>query len=216
MHFVDMNRPVYIIAVAGPSCAGKTELAKALSHQLRCSVLPLDHYYRDLSALPPAERAQTNFDVPSALEDALLIEHVSLLSAGHTIGRPVYDFATHTRVPRCDSFRAERFLIIDGLFTLYWDQVRNLAGTKVFVDAPDPLCLSRRIVRDVRERGRTEESVIAQFTNTVQPMAELYVRPTRQFADLVLSGEQPLHISTTAVIGHIRTRLGEAFTPTGA
>lgn len=211
-----MNRPVYVIAVAGPSCAGKTELAKALSHDLRCSVLPLDHYYRDLSTLPPTQRAQANFDLPSALESALLIEQVALLSAGHTVDRPVYDFATHTRLPRCESFKCERFLIIDGLFALYWDQLRNLAGTKVFVDAPDPLCLSRRIGRDVCERGRTEESVRVQFTNTVQPMAELYVRPTRQFADIILSGEQPLRVSTAAVIDHIRTRIRGAFAAAGA
>lgn len=201
-----MPSPVYIIAIAGPSCAGKTELAKALSHELCCSVLPLDCYYCDLSHLAAADRPKENFDAPTALDEGLLIEQVAQLSAGRTIERPVYDFATHSRVPRRDSFAAGRFLIVEGLFALYWAEIRKLAGTKVFVDAPDSVCLSRRILRDVRERGRTPESVVAQFTNTVQPMAELHVRPTRRFADLVLSGEQPLGVSTSAVIAHVRGR----------
>ncbi len=199
-----MNNPVYIIAVAGPSCAGKTELSKALSHELCCSVLPLDCYYRDLSDIPLDARAGHNFDVPSALDERLFIEHVRQLSAGRTIERPIYDFTRHARVPHCDSFAAGPYLIIEGLFALYWEEVRNLSATKIFVDAPDSVCLERRIVRDVRERGRTPASVVEQFTATVLPMAELYVRPTRQFADLVLSGEQPLQLSTQAVLAHAR------------
>jgi uridine kinase len=197
---------VSIIAVAGPSCAGKTELAKALSHELCCSVLPLDCYYRDLSDIPLDDRARHNFDVPSALDDRLFIEHVRQLSAGQTVERPIYDFTRHARVPHCDSFAAANYLIIEGLFALYWAEVRAFTTTKVFVDAPDAVCLERRIVRDVRERGRTPESVLEQFTATVQPMAERYVRPTLAFADLVLSGEQPLAVSTQAVLEHVTGR----------
>lgn len=200
-----MPSTVYIIAVAGPSCAGKTALAQALAQELRCSVLLLDNYYRDLSALPPVERARVNFDSPVALDDELLIEQLHALCRGETVQRPSYDFATHTRVPQRESIAASKFLIVEGLFALYWSELRELASTKIFVDAPDDVCFRRRKFRDVAERGRTPESVTAQFNETVQPMAALHVRPTRKYADLVLSGEQPLWQSVEAVLQQVRS-----------
>lgn len=199
-----VHSSVYIIAVAGPSCAGKSELAKGLARELPCSVLLLDNYYRDLSSLAPAERVRVNFDAPISLDHDLLMEQVHALSRGETVERPLYDFATHTRVPRGETLAPREFLIMEGLFALYWPELRELASTKVFVDAPDNVCLSRRQLRDVAERGRTVESVLAQFNRTVQPMAALHVRPTFKYADLVLSGEQPLPRSVDTVLTHVR------------
>lgn len=199
-----MDSNLYIITVAGPSCAGKTELGKALAHELGCSVLVLDSYYRDLIALAPAERARVNFDAPAALDHELLLEQVHTLTRGERVEQPVYDFSTHTRVPYGQIFAASEFLIVEGLFALYWPELRELAGTKVFVDAPDDVCLRRRQLRDVAERGRTMESVTEQFKQTVQPMAALHVRPTSNYADLILSGEQALSRSVDAVLQHVR------------
>jgi uridine kinase len=201
---------VYIIAVAGPSCAGKTELANSLARALACPVLQLDCYYRDLAGMSMEERSRVNFDAPPALDHELLTDHVRRISQGHEIARPIYDFKTHARVPATELFKAADFVIVEGLFALYWKDLRDLALTKVFVDAPDCVCLARREYRDIRERGRTRESVLAQFTETVQPMAELYVRPTHAFADLVLSGEQPLEESTAAVLEHVRSVSGRS------
>jgi uridine kinase len=120
------------------------------------------------------------------------------------VERPVYDFATHTRKPQPERFSAREFLIVEGLFALYWPELRQLAGTKVFVEAPNRVCLRRRTIRDVAERGRSEASVITQFEQTVQPMAELYIRPTSKYADLVLSGEQSLSRSIEAALNHVR------------
>lgn len=198
-----MNSGVYIIAIAGPSCAGKTELSRRLAQELSCPVLVLDSYYRDLSGLTPAQRAKVNFDEPSALDDQILIHQVRALSKGDTVPQPVYDFATHTRTPKTESFAASEFLIVEGLFALYWPELRDLAGTKVFVNAPDGVCLRRRLMRDVVERGRTAESVITQFEQTVQPMANLYVRPTAKYADLRLSGEQAISESVDSVLRHV-------------
>jgi uridine kinase len=197
-HKMDSSR--YIVAVGGPSCAGKTELAKRLAHDLVGSVLLLDSYYRDLSALSPAERSAVNFDHPSALDHELLIHQLRAIARGETVERPIYDFSTHTRIPARETFAAQQFVIVEGLFALYWPELRELASTKVFVTAPDDVCLSRRERRDIVERGRTAESVRAQFSQTVQPMASLYVRPTSRYADLVLSGEQPLSRSANAVL----------------
>src|SRR5206468_9761754 len=150
-----------------------------------------------------AERAVVNFDDPSALDHELLVPQLRAIARGEIIARPIYDFATHTRVPTNETFVAREFVIIEGLFALYWPELRELAFTKVFVNAPDDVCFSRRQRRDVVERGRTVQSVSAQFTQTVQPMASLYVRPTSRYADLVLSGEQPLSRSADAVLEHV-------------
>lgn len=199
-----VNSAAHIIAVGGPSCAGKTELAKALARELRCSILALDNYYRDLRVLALSERARINFDDPQALDHELLIAQLRALSRREKVQPPLYDFTTHTRVPRGETFCPGDFLIVEGLFALYWQELRELARTKVFVDAPDDLCLRRRQARDVVERGRTRESVIAQFKTTVQPMAALHIRPTFTYADLVISGEQPLSQSVNVVLKHVR------------
>lgn len=207
-----MPRSPYIIAIAGPSCSGKTELAKAVADEFSASVLVLDSYYRDLAKISPSERNQVNFDSPDALDHELLIEQVQSLSRGGAVQRPAYDFATHTRDPLGEHFAANNLLIVEGIFALYWDKLRQLASTKVFVDASDDVCFRRRKIRDVAERGRTVESVITQFKKTVQPMAARHVRPTSEYADLVLSGEQPLWRSVESVIAHVRQNFSSGLT----
>lgn len=194
----------HIIAIAGPSCAGKTELAKVLSRLLSAPILPMDAYYRDLAFLPIESRCKFNFDIPDSLDHALLREHLTALAAGLPVQRPVYDFTVHTRSSIWETLAPGAHLILEGLFALHWDDLRSLFGTKVYVDAPDDVCLARRQVRDVIERGRTSESVHRQYVETVRPMAELYVRPTRRFADIVVSGQEPLEQSSAAVLARIK------------
>lgn len=210
-----MHSSVYIIAIAGPSCAGKTELAESVAGELSASVLVLDSYYRDLNAMEPSQRALVNFDSPEALDHELLIEQVRCLTRGEAVQRPVYDFTTHTRNPRGLRFDVSDLLIVEGIFALYWHEVRQLAGTKIFVDAPDDVCFRRRKLRDTAERGRTVESVIAQFNETVQPMAARHVRPTSAYADLVLSGEEPLCRSVDRVVAHVQRNLPPAVRTSG-
>jgi len=198
----------YLIGVAGPSCAGKTELSRALAKRLDAVLLPLDAYYFDLSDRPIEERARFNFDVPAALDHDIFFDHLQALREGHGIDRPVYDFATHTRTTRTERIEPQQFVVVEGLFVLGWQDVRGLMGTKVFVDLDDPACLERRIYRDVRERGRTADSVVQQFTETVAPMANLYVRPTREFADIVVPGDNPLATSVATVLGHVERHAG--------
>ena len=190
----------HIIAIGGPSCAGKTELSLHLAKLLSAPLLPVDAYYINLDNLTIQERSHFNFDEPTALDHYLLRHHVEALSKGETIERPTYDFTTHTRAAATEIVTPRDFVILEGLFALYWDDIRPFLGTKVFVDAPDEICLSRRSIRDVRERGRTPESVLQQYEKTVRPMAQLHVRPTAQFADVIVSGEQPLETSIAAVL----------------
>ena len=196
---------VHMIAIGGPSCAGKTMLGKYLAASLQCPVLGLDCYYRDLRHLSVEQRAHVNFDHPSSLDDALLAEHLLRLSRGESLELPVYDFRTHTRSEVTEFFRPGPHVIMEGLFALYWEKVRELTATKFFIDAPDTVCLKRRMQRDVVERGRTAASVLTQFNETVVPMAQQYVRPTKVFADLQLSGVDPIEESLHRVLSHIST-----------
>ena len=205
----------HIIAIAGPSCAGKTELAKSLSRLLSAPILPMDAYYRDLDFLPIESRCHFNFDLPDAVDHDLLRQHLTALAAGLPVQRPVYDFTVHTRSSSWETVTPGRHVILEGLFALYWADLRPLFGTKVYIDAPDDVCLARRQVRDVRERGRTAESVHNQYVEIVRPMAELYVRPTRCFADIVVSGDVPLEQSSAAVLARINAARPAVARPAG-
>ncbi len=211
----------YLIGVAGPSCAGKTELSRHLFRALDATLLPLDCYYVELGHLTMEQRDRFNFDEPAALDHDLFVQHLRELAEGRPIERPVYDFATHSRTSEVERITPghgsgqlelpggadgplhREFIVVEGLFVLYWEDVRHLFGTKVFVDLEDEPCLERRIYRDTRERGRTRESVVQQFTETVQPMANIYVRPTRQNADIVVPGDNDITLSVATVLEHV-------------
>jgi uridine kinase len=186
-----VNRP-FIIGIAGPSGSGKTTVSRSLLTRLKThktAILPLDTYYHDLAYLPFEERNRTCFDTPEALDLALLTEHVRKLRGEQPIDMPVYDFATHCRAASSQRFLPTDVLIVEGLMALYWQPLREYLDLKVYVNAKDETCLTRRITRDVRGRGRTEMSVRQQYESTVSPMAEIYVLPTCQFADIVVDGE---------------------------
>jgi uridine kinase len=199
---------MYLIGIAGPSGSGKTELARALSLALGCPVISLDSYYRELAHLPLDNRAQTNFDEPDAIEHDLLLAHLNALAGGRGVEIPVYDFTRHLRTGETETVPAADFGVLEGLWALYWEDVRRLLGTKVYVHTSDEVCFERRLARDLRERGRSAESVAAQYAATVRPMARRYVLPTRQFADVVVSGVQPVADSVKAVRARLKGKSG--------
>jgi uridine kinase len=197
----------HIIGIAGPSSSGKTELAKRLAEALAGTpIVSLDSYYRDLPGLPLEERAQSNFDCPDALEWELLREHLRALAQGLPIDEPSYDFAHHARTSEARRIQPAEFVILEGLFVLHWPELRDLLETKVYVETSAGTCFCRRLARDVAERGRTPESVRRQYEATVLPGAERFVWPSKRYADLIVSGEQPLAVSTAAVLAAVRTR----------
>jgi uridine kinase len=201
-------KKTYIIAIAGPSCAGKTETSKSVARLLNAPIISLDSYYRDLTHLEIEQRTKFNFDEPAALDHELLIEHLRDIAAGKTIYTPVYDFVAHNRTKKAEQIDPAPFVILEGLFVLYWDDVRRLCDTTVYVDSPDDTCLQRRRYRDVRERGRTVESVLKQYEGTVRPMAAKYVWPTKVFADIVVSGTESLDHCASQVIDEIARKTG--------
>jgi uridine kinase len=194
------QRPL-VLAVAGCSGSGKTTLARELTAQLDATLLPLDFYYRCLRHLPPEDRALQNFDHPDSLEHALLVKHVEALLEGRSIERPIYDFTSHTRVPdRTEIIAPAPVLIVEGILALHYPGLRALFDFSIYVNAPNQICLNRRIYRDMRERGRTEESVRAQFEATAKPMADLYVIPSAQHASVIVEGTDALDWSVEQVL----------------
>jgi uridine kinase len=181
-----------IIAIAGPSCSGKTSIARALRGVLgeeRCVLLSLDAYYHDLTSLSLEHRARQNFDAPEAIDFALAVRHLARLREGRPVFRPAYDFSTHSRAGGLRVSPAP-IVVVEGLLALSSPELAPLYTLRVYVDAPPDVCLKRRLGRDVAERGRTPDSVRRQFDEHVQPMAERWVLPARYSADVLLDGEQ--------------------------
>ena len=196
----------FLTAIAGPSCSGKTRLAQTLAAELgaaRTTVVGLDSYYRDLANISFEERERRNFDLPDALDSDLLSTQVTALARGQAIEQPVYDFATHTRSVETVRVVPTRFIIIEGLFALYWRALRELYGLQIFIGCDDSVCLARRLARDTCERGRSRESVVQQYEQSVRPMMQRCVNPTERHADLVLDGTAPLAEQTERVIAHL-------------
>jgi uridine kinase len=199
--------PPVVIGVAGCSGSGKTTLAAELAHALGGIHFHLDSYYRDLGHMPLAERARQNFDDPAMIEIPLLAAHVAALAGGQAIERPIYDFATYTRVSGItERVTPTAFLLVEGLFALHYPELLPHYNLRVYIDTPDELCFERRLKRDVDQRGRTPESVRLQYQATVRPAGVLYVRPSAAVADLIVDGAGALDWKVERVLAEMRAR----------
>jgi uridine kinase len=199
-----IERP-FLIGVAGCSGSGKTELATRLSQILPggADVIQVDSYYYALDHLTPEERSHCNFDHPDSLDWPLLEQHVRDLSEGRAIDMPIYLFAQHTRAMQTVRVEPRPFLIVEGILALHPPELRTIYDLRVFVETPLDECLRRREERDVVERGRTHESVHEQWNATVLPMALEFVIPSRNCADLIVSGENHPEEAVAAVLRHV-------------
>ena len=193
-------KPV-VLAIGGCSGSGKTTLAAELARQLEATLFPLDLYYRDLSQFPLDTRDKRNFDHPDSLESELIIEHVHALANGEAIDRPVYDFKTHSRVAGAfDRIVPTKVVVVEGILALHFPELLPLYTLTIYVDAPNEICLRRRIYRDMMERGRTEQSVREQFYATAHPMAEQFVIPSAARAALTVDGTESLDWSIERIL----------------
>lgn len=199
--------PPVVVGIAGCSGSGKTTLAAELARTLGGIHFHLDNYYRDLGHLPYSERIRQNFDDPVMIEGPLLVQHIAALARGEAIERPLYDFASHTRVPgQTERVTPGRFLVVEGLFALCYPDLLPLYSLRVYVDTPDGICFERRMRRDTEERGRTPESVRLQYEATVRPASLRFVRPSAAFADLNVDGTDALDWKVERVMAALRGR----------
>lgn len=199
--------PPVVLGIAGCSGSGKTTLAAELARSLGGIHFHLDNYYRDLGHMPFSERIRQNFDSPAMIESSLLAADVAALARGEAIDRPIYNFATHTRVAgRTERVAAGPYLVVEGLFALFYPELLPLYGLRVYVDTPDSLCFERRMKRDIEERGRTPESIRRQYYATVRPASIAYVRPSAANADLKIDGTGALDWKVERVLTELRTR----------
>lgn len=184
---------VLIIGVSGGSGSGKSTFGRMLQANLGdgfCGILAQDSYYRDLHEYFDRDGGQVNFDHPDSIEFELLVRHLKQLKHGEDIQVPKYDFATHRRLFETTYFPCRPIIIVDGILLLTQSELRPLLDFAFFIDTQEDLRFQRRLARDVRERGRTPEGVRDQFFNHVKPMHDLFVEPSRRFADRVISGEK--------------------------
>lgn len=184
-----------VIGIAGGTGSGKSTFTNKLKDTFKDDVAVLyhDNYYRDQSDIPLEQRKKTNYDHPDAMETELLVEHLHKLKEGKAIECPVYDYTLHTRSKEVVKVEPKRVILLKGILVLADERLRDLMDVKVYVEADADERILRRVIRDVKERGRDIEGVVEQYLATVKPMHYLYVEPTRSTADIVInSGMNPV------------------------
>lgn len=202
---------ILIIGIAGGTGSGKTTLARHLADAFgdRVAVITHDSYYRAQSDKTYEERCLQNYDHPDAFETDLLCRHLELLCQGEAVDVPVYDYTVHNRSDKTERVEPRAVIILEGILLLSDAALRNRMDLKIFVDTDADERILRRIVRDTRERGRSLESVIAQYLTTVKPMHDAFVEPFKRYADIIVPGGGDNPAALDMIVTRIKKQLGE-------
>ncbi|EEX51084.1 uridine kinase [Pasteurella multocida] len=205
-----------IIAIAGASASGKSLIAstvhRELCDELGCEeigIISEDSYYKDQSHLAFEERIKTNYDHPNSMDRDLLIEHLKTLKAGKAVDIPVYSYVDHTRTDEITHFEPKKVIILEGILLLTDERLRDEVSVSVFVDAPLDICFIRRLQRDMKERGRSLESVVEQYRKTVRPMFLQFIEPSKQYADIIIPRGGKNRIAINMLKAQIRQLLAK-------
>lgn len=189
----DTQHSCVIIGIAGASASGKSLIAQTIYEELvaelgagEIGVISEDCYYKDQSHLTMEERVKTNYDHPSSMDHSLLVEHLGSLLNGEGVDLPQYSYSEHTRMAEVSHFAPRKVIILEGILLLTDSRLRDLMDASIFMDTPLDICLLRRLVRDVQERGRTMDSVLKQYQKTVRPMFLQFIEPSKQYADVIV------------------------------
>jgi uridine kinase len=206
-----MKKPLLIL-VAGGSASGKSTVVEEILDRAGIDdvlILKHDDYYHDQSDLPLEVRYQTNYDHPSSLDNSLLIKHLKQLIEGYAIDKPVYDFVNHTRSLEIEHIHSKPIIIVEGILILEHEQIRDLSDISIFVELDDDTRFIRRMLRDMKERGRSLESIISQYERTVKPMFHKYIKPTKRYADVIIPNDRKHDIAVDLIVTKIKQILGE-------
>ena len=206
-----MENKILVIGIAGGTGSGKTTLMKNLIREFSdvVTIISHDNYYKRHDEMTYEERCKLNYDEPAALETDLMAQHLDVLRHGGTVQCPVYDFTVHNRSNETITIVPKKVIIVEGILIFENKPLRDLMDVKIFVDTDADVRLCRRILRDVTERGRTLESVVTQYQDTVKPMHEQHVEPSKKFADIIVpEGGQNL-VALDMIMGRIRRHLEE-------
>jgi uridine kinase len=201
-------RPI-TIGVAGGSGSGKTTVARVILDRIgadNIAYIPHDSYYRDLSNLPHDQRSLINFDHPDSLDSELFIEHIKMLQHYEPIPMPVYDFTTDRRTDKVTIIQPHRVVLVEGILIFTDAKLRELFDIRIFVDTDDDVRLIRRIQRDINERGRTIDSVISQWMQTVRPMHLEFVEPSKRYAHIIIPEGGLNEVAMDMLIARIRAQ----------
>lgn len=199
-----------IIGIAGGSGSGKTTVANVILQSVgahRIAYIPHDAYYYDLQQLPPAQRTLVNFDHPDSLDTALMIEHIRQLKNWQPVEIPFYDFTTHSRTTRTLHVEPQGVILVEGILIFAEAELRKLFDVKIFVDTDADIRFIRRLKRDITERGRSTETVIRQYLETVRPMHLEFVEPSKRYADVIIPEGGKNTVAMDMVIARIETLL---------
>jgi uridine kinase len=206
----DQPRPI-TIGVAGGSGAGKSTVARGILERIgtdNIAYVPHDSYYRDLAELPRDQRLLINFDHPDSLDTELFIEHVRALQAYRPIEMPIYDFSTHTRTSEVRIVQPQRVILVEGILIFTEARLRDLFDVRIFVETDDDVRFIRRLQRDIAERGRTIDSVINQWMQTVRPMHLEFVEPSKRYAHVIIPEGGLNEVAMEMVIARIQALRG--------
>ena len=196
-----------IIGICGGTGSGKTTLARKIIETVgreNVILVEQDSYYRNLADMPLDERRQANFDHPDSIDSEMLMNHLKRLKSGDAIEMPIYDFKSHTRNAETERIEPKPVVIVEGILIFSEPHIFNLLDVKVFVDTPDDVRFIRRLRRDITERGRTVESVIAQYFATVRPMHYEFVEPSKRRADIIIPENANTEIGIDFICSKIR------------
>ncbi|MFB3210035.1 uridine kinase [Staphylococcus pseudintermedius] len=202
-----------IIGIAGGSGSGKTSVTNKIMNNLEghsVALIEQDYYYKDQSHLTFEQRLKTNYDHPFAFDNDLLIQNLKSLQSGQSVEVPTYDYTNHTRSDKTIAFQPKDVIIVEGIFALENEELRNMMDVKIYVDTDADLRILRRLVRDTKERGRTMESVIDQYLTVVRQMHNQFIEPTKKFADIIIpeggSNKVAIDIMTTKIQALVRKK----------
>jgi uridine kinase len=200
----------HLILIGGGTCSGKTTIARAIGKRiadLKTVILSHDNYYKDLSHLPAEERSRVNFDHPDSIDEEYLVRDIRQMMEGQSVDVPGYDFSTHSRSEGMLCIANADVIILEGIFALYYRDLLELSDLKIYVDTDSDTRLARRLQRDIMDRGRSPESVLNQYLETVKPSHLAFIEPSKKNADIIIPGDKEFDTVLYMLNGYLKHEL---------